>query len=84
MSNMKKIQQIEDAKDLAQFIEDLMQDYRSDSPEWENKTLLTYLEAMSAWVKDSRGYYRNNSQSFPDKEAWQVVALALLAARGYE
>ena len=48
-----------------------------------NGALPSYLEAFSAWLADSGGYYANQRR-VPPGNGWVVVADALRAATTYE
>lgn len=50
---------------------------------WRNNALDSYLEAFSAWLADSGGYYANQGR-VPPGNGWEVVADALRAATVYE
>jgi hypothetical protein len=50
---------------------------------WTNDTLHAYLEALSAWLEDSAGYYKN-SRRVPPGNGWEVMKDALRAATLYE
>ncbi len=49
-----------------------------------NHTLPNFLEALSAWLADSDGYYRYRGEPVPDQPSWQLIASALDAATIYE
>jgi hypothetical protein len=51
--------------------------------EWENRTLRDYLEALSAWLTDCDGAYRNGGREVP-ANAWEIICDALHAATAYE
>jgi len=51
--------------------------------EWENDTLIRYLEALGAWIADCPGYYANNGRAVPS-DGWEVIRDALKAAKIYE
>lgn len=44
------------------FIENLRTDFIENKKQWENKTIEDYLEAMSRYVEDIDGYYKNTNQ----------------------
>lgn len=70
--------------DFLQFMAALQQDLADDSPQWENRTLADYLEALARWVEDMEGYYHNTGQEMPRHVSWQVFANILQAASIYE
>jgi hypothetical protein len=75
---------VQSARDLATFVEGLARDLEENGAEWENPDLPAFLEAMTAWLRDSDGYFRNWGEPTPDAAAWRTVANVLLAARDYE
>jgi hypothetical protein len=50
---------------------------------WPNDVLHVYLQAFSAWLTDSDGYYANQHRVRPSN-GWEVVTDALQAATIYE
>lgn len=55
----------------------------AEGARWPNEALPAYLEAFSAWLADSDGYYANQRR-VPPGNGWEVVADALRAATTYE
>lgn len=51
--------------------------------EWENDTLLTFLEAFAALLASVENAYVNAGERVPD-DPWQIMAKALLGAPRYE
>lgn len=52
---------------------------------WENKTLDTFLEALSAYTEDIQGYYDNMEKSVnADEPSWQTFADIFKGATMYE
>jgi hypothetical protein len=70
--------------ELAEFVHRLARDAERDDLDWENPTLARYLEAMSGWIEDLDGYFRNRGERVPDQPTWQLVAARLSAAPVYE
>lgn len=57
----------------------------ADGVEIENPTTERFLEAMSAWIKDSDGFFRNTGRAVPgDDVEWSFFAHTLSAALIYE
>ncbi|MCG8294105.1 DUF7660 family protein [Pseudomonas entomophila] len=75
---------IESKSDLVKLICALVKNLRENPEEWENGDLLSYLEAMAAWVEDMDGYYKNTNQVVPEASALKAFADMLMAARIYE
>lgn len=84
MTLEQDIDQVHTQQDLAVFMNKLLDDYLSNSDDWENSDLESYLSAIAAWIADLDGYYKNMNLQKPNDEAWQTVARVLLAARIYE
>jgi hypothetical protein len=57
-----------------------------DNPEsWENKTLLDFLEALSAYTEDIQGYYDIMKLNVnADKPDWSTFADILKGSKIYE
>ncbi|PTT03460.1 hypothetical protein DBR11_02155 [Pedobacter sp. HMWF019] len=70
--------------DFVNFIHFLLEDLKSNSEDWENKTLPEYLEAIASWTDDMEGYYVNDNLPIPDNVDWKVFADILVAAKMYE
>jgi hypothetical protein len=70
--------------DFIKFLEVFLEDLKSNSNEWENTSLSSYIEAMAAWTDDMEGYYTNNNLEIPDNINWKVFANILVAAAIYE
>ncbi|CAK15129.1 DUF7660 family protein [Pseudomonas entomophila] len=75
---------VENKSDLVSLIFSLVKDLRENPEAWQNGDLVSYLEAMAAWVEDMDGYYENTHQAQPECAALNVVADMLMAARVYE
>lgn len=70
--------------ELVEFIRALANDLATNRERWENRTLDTYLEALSSWLEDSDGYYRNQGRPIPAEPSWRDIAEMLMAASMYE
>jgi hypothetical protein len=69
---------------LADFLSAAARDLQEHPEGWENGDLVSFLEAMSAWVSDCDGFFRRAGQSLPSDESWATVAKVIAAARVYE
>ena len=69
---------------LIAFVRELAADARANGATWENSTLESFFDAMSAWLDDADGFYANRSERIEAQSPWRVVADALAAARIYE
>jgi hypothetical protein len=77
------VDSVRSREDLAQFISQLHAQLLAGST-WENHNLASFLEALSAWINDSPGYFRNRGEPVPAEASWSYLAQALLAATAYE
>ena len=68
-------------QDLADFIDQFRDSLRQDPESWENKGLVSFLEALSAWTREMDGYFINRGEPVPDVPSWRLIAQMLLAAR---
>ncbi|WP_417357030.1 hypothetical protein [Flavobacterium sp.] len=77
--------QITSRKDFVEFLKLLHKYYTSKPEDWENNTLESFLEALSAYAEDIPRYYKNTNQNkTPDIADWQVFADMLKGAIIYE
>ena len=86
MSNQLKsrLDRIETRSDLSEFVSALQRDFEKNKEEWENPSIDCFLEAMSAWIEDMDGYYKNQGQNFSEEQPWKMFAEILLASKVYE
>ncbi len=75
---------VHDRDDLVQLIRQLSEDFQQHSDSWENITVDGFLEALSAWLADADGLYRNLNKEFSTQPTWAFFAEMLLGARLYE
>jgi len=80
-----KAENIKSKEDFEVFLKDLKIDFDNNKEDWENITLSSFLEALSAYGKDVDGYYKNFGIPF-DREnpRWKDFAQILLGAKVYE
>ena len=72
-------------QDVVEHIKSLVQRFQTDRDTWENDDLLSFLQAMAAWLQDCDGYYQNINPSVnASQPSWQLLADALSAAAVYE
>jgi hypothetical protein len=71
-------------EDFVKFMSYLINDLKDNPQQWENRSLLEYLEAIQSWTEDMDGYYVNNNLPVPKNANWNVFADILTAARIYE
>jgi hypothetical protein len=67
------------------FTENLRTDFIENKEQWENKTIEDYLEAMSSYVEDIDGYYKNTNQNINlEMVNWKVFSDILKGSSIYE
>ncbi|MGL6074362.1 MAG: DUF7660 family protein [Fimbriiglobus sp.] len=72
-------------EDLAAFIDHLRADLAANPDSWENADLPSFLEAMSAYVRDMPGLGKSLPWAIKlNGVDWQMFAVALAGARVYE
>jgi hypothetical protein len=81
---LKSLNNVSTREDLSNFIDRLSNDLNSNKGEWENHDLPSFLEAMSGWVQDMDGFYKNNGKDVPIDVPWNIFADILYAAKVYE
>ena len=80
-----EIQDISSQEELARFVEKLASAYFNPNESWANKDLPSFLEALSGWIEDMDGYYKNNNINYDENNIlWRNVADMLYAATMYE
>lgn len=62
--------------ELGTFVANLRSDLKTNGAEWENADLESFLEAVQAWITDSR--------TLEEEPRWRLLAKALLAGSRYE
>jgi hypothetical protein len=68
--------------DLLDTIRELVADLEAGS-EWENDTLLRYLDGLAALMSSIENAYVNTEQSVPENP-WSILIDVFLGARFYE
>jgi len=87
MSNrelLAKEKSVRTRADLAAFVRALADDLADSGDSWENPELGPFLQALSGWIVDMPGYFRNQGVEQPDEPTWSLVATMLHAAKIYE
>lgn len=81
----EKVDGVVDQASMARFIKGLADDYCEHREDWANDDLESFLRAMSAWVEDMDGYYKNVGQPYTEKDiSWKNIADMLIASKVYE
>lgn len=70
--------------DFIKFVGVLLEDYKTNPSNWENRTLEDFLEAMQRWTEDMEGYYLFNKINLPSDIPWRIFTDILMAAKMYE
>jgi len=68
---------VTDKEGLVEFIKNLMMDFEKNKDRWESWTIDDYLEAMAAFLHDTRVDNKITNK-------FQMVAVCLVAASAYE
>ena len=80
----EKLEQVKTRRDLVEFISDLHQDLENHPEDWENPSLLHFLQAMGSWVGSMDYAYRNVGIEFSEDQPWKLFGRILFSARSYE
>jgi hypothetical protein len=84
MSIPEQANSIHSREDFVAFVRALCKDLKDNPKSWENGDLYRFLEALSAWVEDMDGYYRNQGRPVPQQLDWRTFGDMLMAAKMYE
>ena len=85
MDIVKKINRVNSQQDLAEFVEYLRETHGNLPDWWKNHDLPAFLEALSAWIEDMDGYYKNKNIPYDENNiSWKNIADMLYAASIYE
>ncbi|MBX7086692.1 MAG: hypothetical protein K1X70_09705 [Leptospirales bacterium] len=79
----ENIEKIQTRDEFIHFVAQLGLDLRNHPEQWANKSLEDYLDAVSAWVGDMDGAFRNQGLPVPQNVPWKVLAHILSAAKYY-
>jgi hypothetical protein len=80
----EQVNAIRSRADFVSFVHVLRQQLGDHPDWWENADLESFLDALSRWVEDMDGYYRNAAQPIPTQPSWKVLGDILMAAATYE
>ncbi len=84
MDMYNKINNITSKEELIDFLEFLSKDRYTKKDEWNNNTIEDYLAAISSWIEDMEGYYKNSNQPIPNSENWSFIATLFYVGKIYE
>jgi len=79
----QKVENVNSRESLAEFVDSMKVDFIKNPENWENSDMESFLEAMSAWIKDMDGYYENNGNAL-NELTWKTFADILIASISYE
>jgi len=77
-----KMDSIKCKKDLILFVQNLQKDFVRNHNEWNNQTIDSFLEAISAWLEDANQDI--NDCIGENDPAWKYIATIFLAGKMYE
>lgn len=76
---------VKSRQDLIAYLARLSTQVRQGSMQVENVLTHDFLEAASAWLRDSPGFFKNNAEGInPDDLTWAIVAAIFSAGLVYE
>lgn len=79
---------VTDRESFVKFLSLLHKDLKTNSSDWENKTLGDFLEAMISYTEDIQGYYNNKEPKGEvindDIPSWSIFADIFKGAKIYE
>jgi len=76
---------ISSKEDFGKFTKMLHADFLKNGNDWENNTLESFLEAMSAYCGDTQAVYKNNNENKnADLPSWETFADILRSSIIYE
>ena len=85
MKDTLKDFKVADRQTFIKFLDLLRKDLLDNPESWENKTLLDFLEALSAYTEDIQGYYDIMKLNVnADKPDWSIFADIFKGAKVYE
>lgn len=76
---------VTDRQTFIKFLDVLRKDFLDNPESWENKSLIDFLEALSAYTEDIQGYYDNIKRNInADQPNWSTFADIFKGATMYE
>jgi hypothetical protein len=84
MELYKEVKNVSAKEDFLKFLGMLINDFKNNPDEWENKSVESFLEGMQSWVEDMEGYYENNNLPIPNNIDWGFFANVFYAGKIYE
>ena len=84
MELYKEVENVGSKEELLSFLGLLINDFKNNPDEWENKSVESFIEGMQSWVEDMEGYYENNNIPIPNNIDWGFFANVFYAGKIYE
>lgn len=84
MNLNREVNDIQSRADFVLFVRSLLQHFRQNPQDWENRDIEAYLDAIAAWTEDMDGFYQNQEKPVPQQPDWRLFGQILLAAKYYE
>ncbi|QUL56557.1 hypothetical protein KDC22_08720 [Paenibacillus tritici] len=84
MELYKEIKKVSDKDQFSEFIGVLVNDFKSNPGDWENRDIESFLEGIKSWVEDMEGYYENNNLPIPQNIDWNFLAHLFYVGKLYE
>ena len=74
-----------DKESFTTYAKNLLEDFKLNGGNWENKSLENFIEAIYRYASDIDGYYSNmNFDTSPNTPTWRIFAQILKGASVYE
>jgi hypothetical protein len=80
----ESVDDIDNKDKFLAFMKLLIDYFKINGEKWENKDLLSFFEAASAWVDDMDVFYVRRGREMPKNVDWRAFADILCAATMYE
>lgn len=84
MEVYNRINNIKSKEEFIEFLDFLSKDRYTKIGEWNNNTIEEYLAAISSWVEDMEGYYKNNNLPISNNQNWGFIATLFYVGKIYE
>lgn len=85
-SKKDPLENVNTKEDFIKFLQDLSIDFDENPNSWQNTSISSYLEAMSAYVEymDAEIIYQRFGIVIPPNPDWKFIARVLLSGKYYE
>lgn len=82
--SFERLGRIETKEDFADFVGELREGLMANPSDWKNPDLVSFLDAMEAWVRSIDRYAKNSGDSDVASPSWSTFAKILCASKYYE